>query len=489
MKRLLPPALILILSAASATAGCGDSGDGGGDGDSQGDGDGDGDGDEMGSGGSTGDGDGDLGGSLGDGDGDLGGANGDGDGDLGGAAGDGDGDGCTESGVGDPRIDGILSAVDQLENTVAAANAQFQTGLEALETAFGLSPVGSLSARVDALVAEMEAEIVAGTSDGLLMYQPGITCVADRDAVEAAQTACETHHCSGETMNAGIKTQCEGTCLGACEGSCDALGTALCRTEIAGAECQGMCEGSCEPDAGAFCDGVCDGACSGTCTDDSSGDCEGYCSGECSSTCEISTSSACQGECTGFCTEEELGICEGDIICDGTCDGICAGSCEGVLVPGTIFADCDMSASCSAQAELASVAHVECDGPPALWGYEFVGSEGDEPAFEAKMQTLRDNLDSMRMAFSVLSASITGEVNGEVRFDPAPIEIFASTIEAVIDAGTSGELFSELSDAQKVCVIPLLQGEIVRLGDLTADSMANLSAQATFMAAVAGGFD
>src|SRR5690606_6921186 len=148
--------------------------------------------------------------------------------------------------------------------------------------------------------------------------------------------------------------------------------------------------------------------------------CEGYCSGECSSTCGISTSSECQGDCTGFCTQEDPGVCSGELICDGTCEGVCEGGCEGELVPSAVFAECDMSADCVPQAKMASLANIQCEGPAALWGYEFTGAEGNEPAFEAKMQVLRDNLESMRMAFSVANASINGTVNGDVRFDPAP---------------------------------------------------------------------
>src|SRR5690606_30863690 len=88
---------------------------------------------------------------------------------------------------GNAKLDGFFAAVSQLNNATIVASADFEGGLAELEAAFGLEGSGSLSARVDALIAEIEGEISANASGGLVVAIAPAKCSASMEVAVSAQ--------------------------------------------------------------------------------------------------------------------------------------------------------------------------------------------------------------------------------------------------------------------------------------------------------------
>ena len=94
---------------------------------------------------------------------------------------------------GSAKLDGFFKAVADLNSAVVKVNGNFEADLAALEAAFGVEAAAgaSLQARVDALVAEIEGEITANASGGLVVKVVPAKCSANVSVAVDAQAKCE----------------------------------------------------------------------------------------------------------------------------------------------------------------------------------------------------------------------------------------------------------------------------------------------------------
>lgn len=396
---------------------------------------------------------------------------------------------------GSARIDGFFKAVSDLNYAVIKATGDFEAGVTELEAAYGLEASGDLNARVEGLIAAIEADISANASGGVVVDIVPAQCSANVDIAVQAQANCELEaecNVSAECQGGEVAVQCEGECSGSCEGECSADATALCEVDAGGVECTGECKGSCELEAAAACEGKCQGDCSGECSAyDGEGNCAGKCDGECTGSCELAVAAECSGTCEGTCTAEApSGGCEADaqLKCEGTCEGSCSGGCQGEVTPLECSAEgeCDATADCQAQASAQASANVECTPPQVSFGFDFTGEASASASFRTRMAALRAQAPVMLASFVKLKALFDGEVNGEVVFEPAPVARVAAQIGAL--AEDSADIVAEVPAGRVACVVPAFQeaGEI--LGELSGEAAVSLEAQLSFATALSGGF-
>lgn len=390
---------------------------------------------------------------------------------------------------GNAKLDGFFAAVATLNKSVVTINGDFELGLKNLEAAFGLEAEGSISARVDALVAAIQAEIEAnvGANAALNVDIQPAQCSANVNVAVEAQAQCEVK--GGCEVDPGkVDVECSGSCTGSCSGECS--GEVQCKVEAPSIECEGTCEGTCEVDIEAECSGTCKGECEGECSvKNADGSCNGSCSGTCKGSCSASASGKCEGKCTGSCTADPGGAsCEGEVKCEGTCEGSCEGGCTGEVVPPS--AECDASADCQAQAKAQASASLECTPPQLTIGFAAKADldASARASFEAKIGALKVNAPVMLSAFTKYSALFDGKVNGEVVFKPSPVASVTAGLEGVVEAGIEGDLFADIPLGRIDCVIPAMESSISLLGKMTSEASANISAQAKFVTAFAGGF-
>ncbi len=388
-------------------------------------------------------------------------------------------------------VDGFLQAVDDLEASALAQIAAFQDSVTKLEAEFGLEGTGNLNARVDALEAEFKAATASHTADGLWIYSTETECVSNAAAARGAQFACETALCDNpnSATAADVPMACEGSCLGACSGSCAAEAQALCRVEVTAAVCAGTCAGTCEATPPDDCKGICDGTCAGTCSASDESGCLGECSGSCDGVCELKSAGSCQGDCTGTCLTEVPGACSGDLVCDGECTGECDSRCAGAWEPGSALVACDRSADCQAQASAIGSANLTCTEVTVRHAFEYDGPGEDEAAFTQRMETFAAELKKVQDSYNVLRALVTGQVNGKVAFETAPVDGVINGMGGLLSAGTGGDLFSEATVAQIACAVALLGEGSARLADVLADSSPVLQAQASLIVTAESDYD
>lgn len=390
---------------------------------------------------------------------------------------------------GSAQLDGFFAAVSTLNTASLGASASFELGLSNLEAAFGLDASGNLSARVDALVAAIEADVSANASAGLQVQITPAQCSANIDVAVDAQASCEASaNCEATVDPGSAEVTCEGSCTGSCSTECE--GEVKCEVDAGGVSCEGTCEGSCEVTGGAACEGTCHGTCDGECSvRNAEGNCAGACEGSCEGTCELNAAAECSGTCTGSCTAEPpSGGCEGEVKCEGKCEGGCEGGCEGEVTPPSAEGSCEASAECKGQASAQASASMVCTPPAIEVGFEFTGDASASGAFAAKLSALKANGAIMVESFTKYNALITGEVNGEVAFDPSPITAVTLALSGVVEAGADGSLIADLPTGRISCAIPALTESVSLLGDIAGDATATLEAQAKFVAAFSGGF-
>lgn len=390
---------------------------------------------------------------------------------------------------GSAQLDGFFAAVSTLNTATVKASAGFELGLGNLEAAFGLAGTGSLSARVDALIASIEAEVSTNASGGLMVNIAPAKCTASVNVTIEAQASCEASaNCEVEADPGKVAVECSGSCEGSCEGGCE--GDVTCKADAGGVECEGSCEGSCELNVAAKCEGTCHGDCSGSCSAyNGAGECAGACDGNCEGSCELNAAAECSGSCSGSCTAKAPEAdCEGSVKCEGSCKGSCSGGCEGEVTAPSASVDCEASADCNAQASAQGSASLECTPPSIEVGFEFSGSVDAQASFTAKLGALKANGALMIESFTKYEALITGKVDGEVAFEVAPIDAVTASLETVIDAGVSGSLIADLPTGRLPCVIPALTDSVSILGKIGTEATATLAAQAKFAAAFSGGF-
>jgi modification target Cys-rich repeat protein len=391
---------------------------------------------------------------------------------------------------GNVKLDGFFQAVSTLNAATVSIQGDFKSDIDALIEVFDVNVAANatLSAKVDALILAIQADIDANASGGLQINYAPPRCEANVSVAVEAQAKCEVKAECDVTVDPGsVEVVCDGTCEGSCSGEC--TGGFECDLK-AGGTCEGECKGSCELEAAAECKGTCHGSCSGSCSaHDSEGECTGTCDGECTGTCELAVAAECEGTCTGSCKVEAEADCEGEAPkCSGSCEGTCSGSCKGSATPPSVMGECEASADCRAQAKAQASASVECTPPSLEVGFEFTGEASAHAAFLARIGELKVRGVAILRGFAKYQALITGKVEGQVVFNPAPVAVVMDSMEAVIQAGTDGSLFADIPKGRIVCVGKELPASVELLSDISTKATANLSAQGKFATAMTGGF-
>lgn len=392
---------------------------------------------------------------------------------------------------GSAKLDGFFQAVTALDQNLVTISGEFETNIDSLLATFGteVAADADIGAKVDALTASIDAELTANVQGGLVVNYVPPRCQANVNIAVEAQAKCEVKGgCTAEVDPGEVSVSCEGTCEGSCEGTCS--GGIRCEVSATG-ECNGSCEGTCQLDAEAACNGTCRGTCSGNCSAyDGEGNCAGQCEGMCTGSCELAVAAECSGSCSGSCVVEAQADCEGEpISCSGSCEGSCSGGCTGTATPPSVAVDCDASADCQAQAKAQASANVECTPPSLDLGFEFAANvDADAQAlFTARIKELRVRGVAILQGFAQYEALISGEVNGEVVFDPTPLALITGELQGVVQAGVSGELFADIPVFRAGCAISALQESVTLLGRVGQDAAASAEAQAEFSAALLGG--
>ena len=382
---------------------------------------------------------------------------------------------------GNAQLDGFFAAVADLGKATTTIKGEFDANVRALASLYGMVDANAVvdAAFVADLKAKIQADFQANVSGGLrIVYKPP-ECKADINVAVEAQASCEAQAECDVNANPGmVSVECSGTCEGSCSGTC--MGEVSCKTPSAGISCSGECEGSCELSGAASCDGTCHGDCSGNCSAmNAAGECHGSCDADCTGSCEFTARASCMGTCHGTCyAMADPGGCEGDVGCSGSCMGQCSGDCKGEATPPSASADCDASADCQAQAKAQASANVECTPPRFDWEFEFAAGVNAEAqaAFIARLSELRVRGAAIIAGFAKASALITGEFEGEVIFDHAPVAALTASIEGLISAGVKGDF--DIPAGRIACVIPALKDAGKILGSAATDFTATISLQA-----------
>jgi len=79
-------------------------------------------------------------------------------------------------------------------------------------------------------------------------------------------------------------------------------------------------------------------------------------------------------------------------------------------------------------------------------------------------------------------------VDGEVVFDPSPIASLTGEIKGMAKASAKGDIFADIPTLRITCALKAFADAADMLVDLGSEAEGNLEAQATFAAAVTGGF-
>jgi len=383
--------------------------------------------------------------------------------------------------AGDARLDGFFQAVADLRDATASIRADFETDILALGELYGLTTTEVDANFVAQLRAAIEADIDTNTEGGLRVVLEPARCRADVAVAVQAQASCEAQAgCDVDVDPGMVAVECQGTCRGECTGSCS--GELACAVQTPTVACEGECEGSCQLEAAAACNGTCRGECDGTCSlTNANGECAGRCDGECSGVCELEGRAQCQGTCQGTCyVDPGSAQCTAEAQCAGTCDAECRGGCEGDFEPPRASADCEASADCQAQARAQAQANVECTPPRLEVDFALaagVDAEG-RAAFVARMRELQVRGVAILQNSARLQALVTGEVNGEVVFSPAPLVAVREQMEGIVEAGLEGEF--EVAPGRIACVIPAFRTAIDALVSAGQDVQVTLAASAEF---------
>lgn len=401
---------------------------------------------------------------------------------------------------GNAQLDGFFSAVASVGDVTASVQGEFDGNIRALAEVWGFADLeGEINADyVASLMAHIRGEIDAaiGVDGGLAIDYVPPACSASLNVAVDAQANCEASagcECEVEVDPGEVSVSCEGTCSGGCSAGC--TGMAACNAAVQGGiECSGSCEGTCElnAQANAMCEGTCNGTCNGNCSvENGDGSCAGECDGTCEGNCELSASGSgeCGGTCHGTCVAEAPaleGSCMAEIECRGECSGECSGSCQGSAKPPMASADCECEASadCQASASAQADASVECTPPSLDIRFEIsasgnlMGNASAEATFRARLGELRVRGVAILQGFAQMGAIVTGEVNGEVVFNPSPVARIQAEFSGVIDAAASGEF--EIAPGRIDCVVPALREAAELIGSVVGETSGTLQAQAEF---------
>lgn len=385
--------------------------------------------------------------------------------------------------AGNARLDGFFKAVADLREATASIRADFDRDILALGELYGLAAAEVDAGYVAQLRAAIQADIRDNTDGGLQVVLEPARCRADVAVAVQAQASCEAQAgCDVDVDPGMLAVQCEGTCRGACSGEC--AGELSCAVHTPTVACEGACEGSCQLERSVVCDGTCRGECNGSCSaTNANGECAGTCNGQCRGVCELAARGQCEGTCQGTCyVDPGSAQCTSEAQCAGTCDAECSGSCEGDFEPPHASARCDASADCEAQARARAQANVQCD-PPRLTVDFALAADLDADAratFVARMRELEIRAVAIVQGTTRLQALVTGEVNGEVVFQPAPLVSLQQQLEGIVEVGIEGRF--ELAPGRIACVIPAFRAALRALVDAGEDVQVTLAASAEFSA-------
>jgi len=386
---------------------------------------------------------------------------------------------------GNARLDGFFTAVADLGKATASIQGEFDANVRAIAELYGMAEGEINAAFIADLKGRIQADFSANVEGGIRLVYKAPSCQVDINVAVEAQASCEVNaECDVQVDPGEVSVECEGTCQGSCEGSC--MGEVNCQGPAVGAECDLGCEGSCELEAAAACEGTCRGTCDGNCSlMNAAGECEGQCDGQCEGTCELSAKAMCGGTCHGTCSATvEPPSCTGSIECNAQCMGECGGSCAGSVRPPSASADCEASAECEAQASAQAEANVSCTPPSLDWEFAFAAGvdASAQAAFTARLGELRVRGVAILQGLARAQALFSGEVNGEVVFDPSPILNIAGEIQGLISAGFSGEL--DIAIGRLPCVLPAFQEAGSIMGEITSEFGASVALQADFGASL-----
>lgn len=386
---------------------------------------------------------------------------------------------------GNARLDGFFTAVADLGNVTARLNADFEANVRAIAELYGMAE-GEINADFIAqLRGEIQADFAANVEGGIRLVYRAPSCQADVNVAVEAQASCEVNaECDVEVNPGEVSVACEGRCEGSCEGTC--MGEVTCAGPVIGAECDVGCEGSCELEVGGTCEGTCRGECDVECSvQNADGSCAGQCDGMCTGTCELAAMAQCSGTCHGECHASATPpSCQAEVQCNAQCMGSCGGSCQGNFEPPSASAECEASADCSAQASAQAEANISCTPPSLDWEFAFAAGvdASAQAAFTARLGELRVRGVAILQGLANAQALFTGEVNGEVVFNPSPIVNIAGEIQGLISAGFSGEL--DIAVGRLPCVLPAFEEAATIMGRITSEFGGSVALQAEFGAAL-----
>ncbi len=410
---------------------------------------------------------------------------------------------------GSAKLDGFFNATGQLSGAFAQIRGQFDADIRALASIYAsIDPSLAVTAetKIDAafvgkLVATIKADFSASLDGGIQVVYKAPECRANVNIAVDAQAKCEVEGgCEAKVDPGNVKVQCEGSCSGGCSGKCE--GELSCSVKAPSVACEGKCEGACTVEAGAACEGTCRGTCDGTCSValDADGNCNAACDGMCSGTCELKAAATCMGTCSGTClVDQGSASCKGEVECRGSCDAECSGSCQGEATPPSASGSCDASAECKGQASAQASASLECTPPSLDIQYKFAANlqgmgmlEGKsqaelQGAFLARIGELRVRGAAVLQGAARLSALITGEVDGKVVFDPAPLAQITASLNGVVSAGVEGDLFANVPKGRLLCVIPAMQEAVKALASVGTEASATIEGQVMFASIFTGG--
>lgn len=393
---------------------------------------------------------------------------------------------------GDARLDGFFKALSTMQNANLTIRADFEANIRALAEVYGVELTGEINAAaVGQVTAAIEADIAANVEGGLTVdYQPA-RCQANVNVAVEAQAKCEVKAgCTAEVEAGELSVACEGTCSGSCEGTCS--GMFACEVEAGNIECEGQCEGACTLETAAACSGTCRGTCNGTCSaEDGNGNCAGTCDGTCEGTCELTVAAECSGSCTGKClvTPPEAG-CEASASCRGSCEGSCSGSCEGNFTPPSAHVDCEAEADCQASAKAEANASLECTPPQLNIDYSFnATAEGNASAqalFTARLAEVKARGIAIVQGAARYEALFTGNVNGELVFDPSPAEALAESVEGFANVDAFARF--DIPVLKAGCAVAAFGEAADILSGFATGTTATIQAQAAFVSEFTTGF-
>jgi hypothetical protein len=378
---------------------------------------------------------------------------------------------------GSAQLDGFFTAVANLQGASGTLRGNFEGELRALGSIYGMGDAAIDATFVTNLVAAIRADINASVSGSFrLDYQPP-RCSANVNIAVEAQASCEANaECEVEANPGNVAVECSGSCTGTCSGECS--GSISCTPPSGSVGCDVGCEGECALDVAAACEGTCSGQCDGECSAtvtnaNGESECQGECDGMCTGSCEASAMAECSGTCHGTChatvTPPE---CEAQpITCNAECMGMCEGGCAGEFTPPSASAECEASAECNAQASAQAEANVECTPPSLDFGFELDASldANARAQFLARLDLLRVHLAGALQAAAQAQALFSGEVNGEVVFDPSPVASLTASLQGFVSGGVDGFAELDIPIGRIDCVIPAFTESLSALGDAGAD--------------------